>query len=73
MGVERSVTRWYVKRQLLLNEIAQLEIALAINVSDETNNHAQLSAQQRAEKTEQLTRTRKQLQLLGPCPKPAMV
>ena len=74
MGVERSVTRWYAKRHLLLDEIAQLEAALAINASsDEPDSQAPLSAQQRAEKTEQLARTRKQLQLLGPCPKPAMV
>lgn len=26
MGVERAVTRWYVQRQAILNEIAQLEV-----------------------------------------------
>lgn len=73
MGVERSVTRWYAKRHLLLNEIAQLEAVLAVNVFDEPESQQQLSTQQRTEKMEQLARTRKQLQLLGPCPKPAMV
>lgn len=73
MGVERSVTRWYAKRQLLLDEITQLEAALTVDVSNEPESQAQLTAQQCTEKTEQLTKTRKQLQLLGPCPKPAMV
>ena len=29
MGVERAVTRWYVQRQLLLDEIAVLQAKLA--------------------------------------------
>jgi hypothetical protein len=29
MGVERSVTRWYIQQQAIYNEIAQLEAQLA--------------------------------------------
>ena len=38
MGVERAVTRWYVQRQLLLDEIAALQAKLA-NQQSQQNQH----------------------------------
>jgi hypothetical protein len=71
MGVERAVTRWYVQRQVLLEEIASLEAQLASASSDATNGGA-LSAQESADKELQLTRAREKLHTLGSCPKPMM-
>jgi hypothetical protein len=69
MGVERAVTRWYARRQLILNEIAQLEAQLvAVDTGAEAGNERTKLALQ-----EQLARTRKKLLLLGPCPQSAMV
>ena len=75
MGVERSITRWYVKRQTILNEIALLESQLrgtegAMNrVPTDGNEIADVRS---AELVLQLARARERLSSLGPCPKPMM-
>ena len=40
MGVERAVTRWYVQRQILLDEIATFEAKLA-NLQNQQNQQDQ--------------------------------
>ena len=81
MGVERAVTRWYVQRQTILNEIAQLETQLtqasAPTATDETVQAVQAATAEKnsvniAELQQQLIRTQAKLQALGPCPKPMM-
>ncbi|MBO0780907.1 MAG: hypothetical protein J2P37_18950 [Ktedonobacteraceae bacterium] len=69
MGIERAVTRWYVQRQSILEEIAQLEALLAGNAPTETD---ELGARPAGEILEQLAKAREQLLALGPCPKPMM-
>ena len=76
MGVERSVTRWYVQRQTLVQEIALLEEKLARlsqtaeegahtgNVTEQPENEHDLQ--------QQLAKTRERLHVLGPCPRPMM-
>ena len=72
MGVERAVTRWYVLRQALLEEIASLEAQLAsAEASNETDRDA-LSEQIGADRASQLARAREKLRTLGSCPKPMM-
>ncbi len=68
MGVERAVTRWYVQRQILLNEIAELEAKL---------QPAGVDAQQTDSKEAtalklQIATTLEKLRLMGSCPKPMM-
>ncbi len=70
MGVERAVTRWYVQRQLLLNEITLLETKIAPSM---TNDGA--TSQPQALDTDilqKLAQAQKQLRVLGPCPRPMM-
>jgi hypothetical protein len=70
MGVERAVTRWYVQRQVILDEIALLEASLRVEESgdpvraDATNEHTATMSQ--------LVKAQERLRLLGPCPKPMM-
>jgi cell division septum initiation protein DivIVA len=71
MGVERAVTRWYVQRQALLEEIASLEAQLASAASNAPGTGA-LSAQESADRQLQLARAREKLRTLGSCPKPMM-
>lgn len=62
MGVERAVTRWHVKRQTLLAEIADLEAQTA-------------QAQPGADLTqlkERLAQAQEELRRLGPSPQPKM-
>ncbi|HLX56833.1 MAG TPA: hypothetical protein VKR83_07400 [Ktedonobacteraceae bacterium] len=68
MGVERAVTRWYVQRQVLLYEIADLEERL---------RHFQAREQQTVNEEQmallrQLAELREKLRLAGSCPKPMM-
>jgi hypothetical protein len=75
MGVERSVTRWYLQRQMILNEIGSLEERLR-----RTTRGGQASAQgpglagQAEQETlqQQLFAAREKLRRIGPCPKPMM-
>ncbi len=66
MGVERAVTRWYVQRQLLLDEITQLETKTAPSSTDDGATPPQ------AEALQKLAQTREKLRLLGACPRPMM-
>lgn len=65
MGVERSVTRWYLQRQMILNEIASLEERLR-QLSQSRQEGEQASLEQ------QLSGAHKKLRDLGACPKPMM-
>ena len=75
MGVERAVTRWYVQRQQLLEEIALLEAKLASAPGNEQADE-NAAEQEDAEKTphirQHLAEAQEKLRLLGPCPKPMM-
>ena len=66
MGVERAVTRWYVQRQLLLDEITLLETKIA---PSSTDNGA---IPQQAETLQKLAQAQEKLHLLGSCPRPMM-
>lgn len=67
MGVERAVTRWFVLRQSILNEIETLEASLA-----QADENTSASEEARADIVQQLAGAREKLRLLGPCPKPMM-
>ncbi|QBD82391.1 hypothetical protein EPA93_43035 [Ktedonosporobacter rubrisoli] len=71
MGVERAVTRWYVQRQSILNEIAQLEAKLAPAVA-ESENGGDAPESEKTALLEQLAVAQKKLHALGHCPKPMM-
>lgn len=67
VGVERAVTRWYLQRQRILDEIAALQTQLAAQQTQERK--------QEPEDTDiahQLAIARGKLRVLGPCPKPMM-
>ncbi|HLI91270.1 MAG TPA: hypothetical protein VKV37_21460 [Ktedonobacteraceae bacterium] len=70
MGVERAVTRWYVQRQALLEEIASLEAQLA--AASNAPGSASSLAQESTDRALQLARAREKLRVLGSCPKPMM-
>jgi hypothetical protein len=75
MGVERSVTYWYIQRQTILNEIASLEAQLKQVSAPLSLTNGQVSAVPDAKGAEflrQLARAREKLKSLGPCPKPMM-
>ncbi len=78
MGVERSVTRWYLYRQLILDEIAQLEVKLmppstemAVEESEDAAREDDANVNLEALSL-QLAEARKKLKGLGHCPKPMM-
>lgn len=74
MGVERTVTLWYLHRQLLLHELASLEAQLvqvlptsdAEEISPAPLSTELVSVQQKYKRTQEM------LHALGPCPKPMM-
>ena len=68
MGVERAVTRWYVQRQLLLDEIALLtkKIASPSTDGDATPQQAENDIPQK------LADAQEKLRVLGACPRPMM-
>ncbi|HLG77411.1 MAG TPA: hypothetical protein VKX46_13430 [Ktedonobacteraceae bacterium] len=68
MGVERAVTLWYVRRQFVLDEIAQLEEQLA-QKEPQTTDASQVDV---TEVEQALARARAKLLALGPCPRPMM-
>ena len=79
MGVERAVTRWYVQRHTILNEIALLEAQLAspsTQTQDRTvekSSFAHTTEQSDvADVTSQLAKAQAKLRSLGPCPRPMM-
>ncbi|HTI13805.1 MAG TPA: hypothetical protein VL461_04425 [Dictyobacter sp.] len=78
MGVERAVTRWYLYRQSLLNEIARLEEQIA-QQADKESSGTELSASAESASAansedlrQVLARTQEKLKNLGPCPRPMM-
>jgi len=79
MGVERSVTRWYIQRQLLEYELAHLEaqleqgrprsedvMAAPQGVTAEGDNSSP------EELLQKVAMAREKLKVLGHCPKPKM-
>lgn len=70
MGVERAVTRWYVQRQRITDEIAALEAKLAQAQTGEQESSE--AVQQRADIERRLVSLHAMLRTLGPCPKPMM-
>lgn len=69
MGVERSVTRWYIQRDIILKEIELLERKLAGTPA--SNQHSS-GEKESVDALLQLARAREKLVTLGPCPKPMM-
>ncbi len=67
VGVERAVTRWYLQRQSIMNEIAALETQLAAQQTQEKKQEPDDTDIAR-----QLAIARGKLRVLGPCPKPMM-
>ncbi len=67
MGVERAVTRWYVQRQLLLDEIALLETKVTPSSTDEG-----VTSQGNIDILQKLADAREKLRVLGTCPRPMM-
>ncbi len=66
MGVERAVTRWYLQRQTLLQEIEEaLRTQSAASISE-------VAGTSQEDPSLRLTRARERLKALGPCPKPMM-
>ena len=75
MGVERSVTRWYIQRQTIMNEIASLESQLKQVLASLSPTDGQVGAVPDAKSAEvllKLARAQEKLSSLGPCPKPMM-
>ncbi len=72
MGVERAVTRWYVQRQTLLEEIARLETQLASISTSEQQSEGQPMQEDATSVVQQLMQAQVKLRLLGSCPKPMM-
>ena len=68
MGVERAVTRWYVQRQLLLDEIATLETQMASSSADDDATLSNIDG----DVVQKLAQAQKKLRVLGSCPKPMM-
>ena len=66
MGVERAVTRWYVRSQEIQQNIDALLVRL------EQSQTEGKSFPERAEVERQLAEARARLHDLGPCPKPMM-
>ena len=67
MGVERSVTRWHLQRQLILREIASLEERLRhLPPVQQAGQNSQAALQQ------QLTAAQEKLRGMGDCPRPMM-
>lgn len=73
MGVERAVTRWYLQRQSILDEIATLKAKLVVDrQTQEQKPGGDNSEQVDAEIKQKLVKAQEKLRTLGPCPKPMM-
>lgn len=66
MGAERAITRWYARRQMILDEIAMQQGRL-----EQLHGENQHSAE-RAEAERHIAAARARLLDLGPCPRPMM-
>jgi hypothetical protein len=86
VGVERAVTRWYVQRQVILDEIATLQASL-INLQNQqaqqpatgqltdeaaTEAGTRANTEAIAEIEGKLAEAQTRLRELGPCPKTMM-
>jgi predicted nucleic acid-binding Zn-ribbon protein len=69
MGVERPVTRWFLQRDSLIKEIADLETKLA---QLQTQGQQPSTKEEQKALAQQLTDAQSRLHALGPCPKPMM-
>ena len=80
MGIERTVTLWYVHRQMLLNELALLEARLVQIHSTSDSEVGQSEVWKgaspfpagRMEVEERYRRVQEMLRNLGPCPRAMM-
>ena len=72
MGVERAVTRWYLQRQLILDEIATLEAKLTLAQAQGQTLHESNTTQAAVEYLQQLANAQEKLRILGSCPRPMM-
>ncbi len=77
MGVERSVIRWYIQRQLILNEIDALEDQLQssdFSPSNEGKEREQTvtGVTDKSELQHRRIEAQRKLQALGECPRPMM-
>ncbi len=70
MGVERAVTRWYVLRQTLGEEIERLEVGIAQLSSAQQEDADTFNKDTDLQR--QLAEAQERLRLLGPCPRPMM-
>ncbi len=66
MGVERAVTRWYVQRQRITDEIALLEAKLTQAQLEQQSADGVVDIEKR------LAALQAKLRTVGPCPKPMM-
>jgi DNA repair exonuclease SbcCD ATPase subunit len=66
VGVERAVTRWYIKRQAIQDELVALQKRL-----EQLQPEVQF-LEERANLERQLAEVQARLRGLGPCPKPMM-
>lgn len=73
MGVERAVVRWYARRQLIEQEIAQLNTRLIALEVDAVATAQDVVPETQQELQKQLAGAKEQLLLLGPCPQSAMI
>ncbi len=73
MGIERAVVRWYAKRQLIEQEIAQLNTRLIALEVEAVAVAQDVAPESQQELQRQLAGAREQLLLLGPCPQSAMI
>ena len=80
MGIERTITLWYLHRQMLLQELASLEAQLVQIPTDlysevgqtEIGKGASSSPTDYVEIEKQCKRVQERLHNLGPCPRPMM-
>jgi hypothetical protein len=77
MGVERSVSRWYIQQQTILYEITALETKIAqLQHRHDAEAEPVFSegepVVELAGLLQQLALSREKLKILGPCPKPMM-
>jgi len=70
LGVERAVTRWYLQRQLILDEIATLEAKLS--QAHGQTLHESNATQAAEDILQQLAKAQEKLRVLGSCPRPMM-
>lgn len=66
MGVERAVTRWYARRQMIQDEVVAQQARLA-ELRTSSQNATEL-----AEAEQQCAATQVRALDLGPCPRPMM-